>query len=67
MSEAFICGDGRTPIGRSDGSLSSVRADDLDTMPLKALMEPMPADALRRAKRGRAAIVSLAPPHRRSR
>src|SRR5690606_18176786 len=29
----------RTPIGRFGGSLSSVRADDLGAVPLKALME----------------------------
>lgn len=39
MTEAFICDYIRTPIGRFGGSLSSVRADDLGAMPLKALME----------------------------
>ncbi|WP_158871399.1 3-oxoadipyl-CoA thiolase [Antarcticirhabdus aurantiaca] len=39
MSEAFICAYLRTPIGRFGGSLSSVRADDLGAVPLKALME----------------------------
>ena len=39
MSEAFICGYVRTPIGRFGGSLSSVRADDLGAVPLKALLE----------------------------
>ncbi len=38
MSEAFICDYIRTPIGRFGGSLSSVRADDLGAIPLKALM-----------------------------
>ncbi len=38
MSEAFICDAVRTPIGRFGGSLSSVRADDLGAVPLKALM-----------------------------
>jgi acetyl-CoA acyltransferase len=39
MSEAYICAYLRTPIGRFGGSLSSVRADDLGAVPLKALME----------------------------
>jgi acetyl-CoA acyltransferase len=39
MSEAYICDYIRTPIGRFGGSLSSVRADDLASLPLKALME----------------------------
>ena len=38
MSEAYICDYIRTPIGRFGGSLSSVRADDLGAIPLKALM-----------------------------
>ncbi len=39
MTEAFICDYLRTPIGRFGGSLSSVRADDLGAVPLKALIE----------------------------
>ncbi len=39
MAEAFICDYVRTPIGRFGGALASVRADDLATVPLKALME----------------------------
>ena len=39
MTEAFICDFIRTPIGRFGGSLSSVRADDLGAVPLKALIE----------------------------
>lgn len=39
MAEAFICDYTRTPIGRFGGALSSVRADDLGAIPLKALME----------------------------
>ncbi|KQT61244.1 MULTISPECIES: 3-oxoadipyl-CoA thiolase [unclassified Aureimonas] len=39
MSEVFICAYLRTPIGRFGGALSSVRADDLGAVPLKALME----------------------------
>ncbi len=38
MAEAFICDYIRTPIGRFGGSLSSVRADDLGAIPLKALV-----------------------------
>ncbi len=38
MSEAYICDYIRTPIGRFGGALSSVRADDLAAIPLKALM-----------------------------
>ncbi|ALN75116.1 3-oxoadipyl-CoA thiolase [Aureimonas sp. AU20] len=43
MSEAFICAYLRTPIGRFGGALSSVRADDLGAVPLKALMERHPS------------------------
>jgi acetyl-CoA acyltransferase len=39
MTDVFICDYIRTPIGRFGGSLSSVRADDLGAIPLKALME----------------------------
>lgn len=39
MSEAYICAYLRTPIGRFGGALSSVRADDLGAVPLRALME----------------------------
>ncbi len=39
MSEAFICDAIRTPFGRYGGSLSTVRADDLGAIPIKALME----------------------------
>jgi acetyl-CoA acyltransferase len=38
MTEALICDYIRTPIGRYAGALSSVRADDLGAVPLKALM-----------------------------
>lgn len=38
MTEAFICDYIRTPIGRYGGALSSVRADDLGAVPLRALM-----------------------------
>ena len=38
MNQAFICDAIRTPFGRYGGALSSVRADDLGALPLKALM-----------------------------
>ncbi|MBS7701818.1 3-oxoadipyl-CoA thiolase [Chelatococcus asaccharovorans] len=43
MSDAFICDYVRTPIGRFGGSLSSVRADDLAAIPLKALVARNPS------------------------
>ena len=42
MTEAYICDAVRTPIGRYGGSLSSVRADDLAAIPIKALIERNP-------------------------
>ncbi|MEM8920405.1 MAG: acetyl-CoA C-acyltransferase, partial [Pseudomonadota bacterium] len=39
MEDVFICDYVRTPIGRFGGALSSVRADDLGAVPLKALAE----------------------------
>ncbi len=39
MTDAFICDAVRTPIGRYGGALSSVRADDLAAIPLRALKE----------------------------
>jgi len=42
MTEAFICDYVRTPIGRFGGALSSVRADDLGAIPLRALMARNP-------------------------
>ena len=38
MTDAFICDYIRAPIGRFGGVLSSVRADDLAAIPLKALL-----------------------------
>ena len=38
MTDVFLCDYIRTPIGRFGGSLSSVRADDLGAVPLRALM-----------------------------
>ena len=42
MSEAFICDAVRTPIGRYAGMLSSVRADDLAAIPIRALIDRNP-------------------------
>jgi 3-oxoadipyl-CoA thiolase len=42
MTEAYICDYVRTPIGRYGGALSSVRADDLAAIPIKALIERNP-------------------------
>ncbi|MBU3614192.1 3-oxoadipyl-CoA thiolase [Polynucleobacter sp. Latsch14-2] len=42
MRTVYICDAIRTPIGRYAGSLSSVRADDLGAVPIKALMERNP-------------------------
>jgi acetyl-CoA acyltransferase len=39
MNDVFICDYVRTPIGRFGGALSSVRADDLGAIPIRALME----------------------------
>ncbi len=42
IATVYICDAIRTPIGRYGGSLSSVRADDLGAVPIKALMERNP-------------------------
>lgn len=42
MPPAFICEGVRTPIGRYGGALSTVRTDDLATIPLSALREQFP-------------------------
>jgi acetyl-CoA C-acetyltransferase len=39
MPEAFICDAVRTPIGKLNGALSSIRADDLAAIPIRALKE----------------------------
>jgi acetyl-CoA acyltransferase len=41
-NQAFICDAIRTPFGRYGGALSSVRADDLGAVPIKALMARNP-------------------------
>ena len=40
--EVFICDAVRTPIGRLNGGLAPVRADDLAAIPLRALMQRNP-------------------------
>ena len=42
MIDAYICDYIRTPIGRFGGALSSVRADDLAAVPLRALVARNP-------------------------
>jgi 3-oxoadipyl-CoA thiolase len=42
MTPAFICDAVRTPFGRYGGALSSVRADDLGAVPVRALMARNP-------------------------
>ena len=42
MTEAFICDAVRTPIGRYGGALSSIRADDLAALPIRALIDRNP-------------------------
>ena len=42
MNQAYICDAIRTPFGRYGGALSSVRADDLGAVPLRALMARNP-------------------------
>jgi acetyl-CoA C-acetyltransferase len=42
MPDAYICDAIRTPIGRYAGALSSVRADDLAAIPLRALLTRHP-------------------------
>ena len=43
MTEAYICDAIRTPIGRYGGALSSVRADDLAAIPIRALIDRNPS------------------------
>jgi 3-oxoadipyl-CoA thiolase len=43
MSEAYICDAIRTPIGRYAGALSSLRADDLAAIPIRALAARNPS------------------------
>src|SRR5512146_818778 len=41
-TQAYICDAIRTPFGRYGGALSTVRADDLGAVPIKALMARNP-------------------------
>ena len=43
MPDALICDAIRTPFGRYGGALSTVRADDLAAIPIKALMDRNPS------------------------
>ncbi|MBV4483971.1 3-oxoadipyl-CoA thiolase [Pseudomonas sp. SWRI153] len=43
MRDVYICDAIRTPIGRFGGGLSTVRADDLAAVPIKALMDRNPS------------------------
>ncbi|RYD29375.1 MAG: acetyl-CoA C-acyltransferase [Lysobacteraceae bacterium] len=42
MTDAFLCDAIRTPIGKLNGSLSGIRADDLAAIPIRALIERNP-------------------------
>lgn len=42
MTEAFICGGVRTPVGRYGGALSSIRPDDLAALTIRSLVERHP-------------------------
>jgi acetyl-CoA C-acetyltransferase len=42
MADAFLCDAIRTPIGRLNGSLAHIRADDLAAVPIKALIARNP-------------------------
>ncbi|HWT31994.1 MAG TPA: 3-oxoadipyl-CoA thiolase [Propylenella sp.] len=43
MRDVFICDPVRTPIGRFAGALATVRADDLASVPIRALVKRNPA------------------------
>ena len=43
MKQVYICDAIRTPVGKYAGTLSSVRADDLAAIPMKALRERNPS------------------------
>ncbi len=42
MNQAFVCDAIRTPIGRLNGSLATIRTDDLAAIPVRALIERNP-------------------------
>jgi len=43
MADAFICDAVRTPIGKLNGSLASIRADDLAAIPVRELVRRNPS------------------------
>jgi acetyl-CoA acyltransferase len=43
VRQAFVCDAVRTPFGRYGGALSSIRADDLGALPIRALVERQPS------------------------
>ena len=43
MTEVYLCDGIRTPVGRYGGTISTIRADDLAAIPIKALMERSPS------------------------
>ncbi len=43
MRDAFICEAVRTPIGRLNGALATIRADDLAAIPIRALVDRCPS------------------------
>ena len=63
MTQAYICDAIRTPIGRYGGAFSSVRADDLAAIPIRALIARNPGRRLGRAS----TMSSSAAPIRRGR
>jgi 3-oxoadipyl-CoA thiolase len=46
VTDAWICGALRTPVGKHGGALAGVRADDLAAVPIKALVERSGIDPL---------------------
>lgn len=42
MNQAFVCDAIRTPIGRFNGALATIRTDDLAAIPVRALVERNP-------------------------
>ncbi|MEQ6332695.1 3-oxoadipyl-CoA thiolase [Sphingobium sp. MK2] len=43
MTDAFVCDAVRTPVGRYNGGLANIRADDLGALPMKALVARNPS------------------------
>lgn len=59
MQDAFICDAIRTPFRRYAGALSSIRADDLGAIPLKALMARNPGEDNRNVARMSSLLAGL--------